>query len=1033
LGASIADALAEALGTAGSAGAATAPAAAVPVFADAQPLPMHLNVSGPMPGGESELRLLTLFVGAAELPLMPEEGSVKASRSPATLVLQQQVQMHPAFEKLARVGHWIDAENDRKVIWSPGLYAIAGLPPQETISRADGRFGIHPDDRAAWEAAREALDGRELRYRWQRPNGESRWLRSRMGRIELAGCGAVGFGVVQDFTEEVEAKAALATQLDFFNSIAQHVPGAIYQARRGPDGVSVVTYLSEPASEVLELSFSDVASDQTLFFERVVVEDRPKLRDALDRSARALSTFHCVYRIRLPKRGLRWIEVEASTNRESDGSVLWHGFLTDVTDRLEASKALERQHRMLLAVQQSQATFIGTDDKRKAFEGLLASFLNVTDSAFGFVGEVLFDAQEKPYLRMQAVTNIAWDDETKNLVEASAPTGIEFRSLKTLFGHALRTGETVISNTPAQDARAGGLPPGHPALESFMAVPIELNGRLVAMVGLANRPDGFDARDVEFLKPLLGTVRELVQALRANAEKQRSRQQFQATSALLAKKSAALQVTFDSISQGLTMVDAEGRVRYYNDRMLKLLDLPESALRDQPLHDDLAKFQESRGDFGAGRKLLPLGVSQFLGRGQWPPPDKYVRMTKDGKMLEVVTRLLPDGGFVRTYADVTSYIDTQEALREERQRLQWVLEATRPGIWESNLETKANQFNDRWLEMLGYEVSDLEPCTVETWFQLVHPDDLPRAMRLRQMHIDGETPYFECDMRMRHKLGHWLWVNDRGRVHRRDEQGRALYMSGTLLDIHERVTAQEEVRSLNGSLERRVQERTAELECSMKDMETISYSIAHDLRAPLRSVNGFASLIAEEQSEQLSPEALRMFQRIALSSRNMGQMITDMLELLRVVRVDLDAVPVNMNRLAQTVSESLAPGTPHALIGIKQLPPVMGDATLLRQVLTNLMDNALKYARHRPQPELVLGFDERQNAFYLRDNGMGFDMARADKLFGLFQRMHTHSEVPGTGVGLAIVARIVERHGGRIWADAVPGEGATFWWTLPRV
>jgi signal transduction histidine kinase len=217
----------------------------------------------------------------------------------------------------------------------------------------------------------------------------------------------------------------------------------------------------------------------------------------------------------------------------------------------------------------------------------------------------------------------------------------------------------------------------------------------------------------------------------------------------------------------------------------------------------------------------------------------------------------------------------------------------------------------------------------------------------------------------------------------------------------------------------------------MKDMEAISYSIAHDLRAPLRSVNGFASLIAEEEGDGLSPVAKDMFGRIARSSRSMGQMISDMLELLRVVRVDLDAVPVDMNALAHSVVDTLAPDVPQARIDLQPLPAVMGDATLLRQVLVNLMDNGLKYSRHQARPELVLGFDAERQAFYLRDNGMGFDMAHAGKLFGLFQRLHAGSEVPGTGVGLAIVARIIERHGGRIWANATAGAGATFWWTLP--
>ncbi|TNF62352.1 MAG: histidine kinase, partial [Burkholderiales bacterium] len=252
----------------------------------------------------------------------------------------------------------------------------------------------------------------------------------------------------------------------------------------------------------------------------------------------------------------------------------------------------------------------------------------------------------------------------------------------------------------------------------------------------------------------------------------------------------------------------------------------------------------------------------------------------------------------------------------------------------------------------------------------------------------------------------------------------------THIDISERVLAQEEVRSLNATLEQRVCERTAALERSMRDMETISYSIAHDLRAPLRAVNGFASLIAE-QGEELGPVNREMFTRISRASRNMGQMITDMLELLRVVRVDLNTVPVDLEPLARRVADSLAPGMQQADLVCGSMPLVVGDATLMHQVLSNLMDNAIKYAKPGTRPRMELGYDPAEAAFYLRDQGVGFDMARAGKLFGLFQRMHLATDVPGTGVGLAIVARIVERHGGRVWAQSSPGQGSTFWWTLP--
>ena len=954
-----------------------------------------------------------------------------ADAAASTLALPQQVELHSVIETLARVGHWTNAHSDQDVIWSPGLYAITGLEPRGVISRREGRSGIHPDDMPRWLEARAALDGREVEYRWYRPDGTLRWLRSRMGRTVVAGQAQVDFGVVQDITEECDAKNALANQRDFLHNIADRIPGAVYRARRAPDGTPSVSYLSGLAIEVLQVDPAEVIADQRVFFSHIVSEDLPGVLAAMDRSARELSTLRVSFRANLPKGGLRWIQVEASTVGEADGGVAWYGFLTDVTDRLMASKALERQHHMLQAVRQSQALFIETDDKRKAFEALLDALLKVTESEFGFLGEVLYDSHEQPYLRMQAISNIAWDEDSRQAYEAGDERGMEFHNPNTLFGRALLSGEPVISNAPLVDPRRGGLPPGHPPLSSFLAVPVALGGRLVAMVGLANRPDGYDASEVEFLQPLMGTVRELVMAARAHTERRRTRLELQATGALLSEKTAALQATFDSINQGLTMVDADGRVRFYNRRALELLNLPETLYVSQPLHRDVTRYQVERGDFGPNLELLPEDAKAHALRQSPSAPPRYFRRTTQGLMLEVLTRELPDGGFVRTFTDVTSFFDSEEALRKERQRLQWVLEATRPGIWEFNVETGTTRYSERWAGMLGYTLEELQPTTVKTWQDLVHPEDFPRAWRTVEAHLNNELPFYECDLRMRHKNGQWLWVNDRGRVHQRDEQGRALYMSGTQLDIHDRVTAQEEVRQLNISLERRVGERTAELERSMNDMEAISYSIAHDLRAPLRSVNGFASLIVEEEAERLSDSGREMFERIARSSRNMGQMITDMLEMLRVVRVELDAVPVDMDRLAVSVTEALAPAHPEAVIELGRLPAVLGDATLLRQVLANLTDNALKYSSHRADPRVVLGFDPVQQAFYLRDNGMGFDMARAGKLFGLFQRMHAGSQVPGTGVGLAIVARIVERHGGRIWAEAAPGRGATFWWTLP--
>jgi PAS domain S-box-containing protein len=991
---------------------------------------MHTRVVDASPD-----KLLLVYFTEATREFEAQAALIQANAAleQANLELQQRVELHAAIEKMARVGHWTNAENEEDVVWSLGLYEIAGLKPSDRILRAAGRGGIHPDDKPAWLAARAAMDGREVEFRWLRPDGAQLWFRTRIGQTMVAGNPQTDFGVVQDITAEREATQELARQLKLLQAITARVPGMMYQARMTPDGKSVIAYVNDAARDMLEVEPLDLQSDARILFKRVHPDDRAEVASSLQASARHLTFWRQTYRVALPRRGERWYSVEAVPQREPDGTVVWHGFTTDVTEARQASQRVERQQQMQEAVRRAQAVFIETEDKRNSFEGLLDAFLQLTNSGYGFVGEVLYDVNDKPYLKTHAITNISWDDESRRMYTDQLDAGMTFSNLKTLFGRALSSGQPVIANDPRNDVRAGGMPAGHPGMDAFLGIPLAVGDRLVAMVGLANQPDGYTEDDIEFLQPLLGAVRQLVLAWRSFQERKRTRNQLEATSALLTEKSEALQATLDSISQGLTKIDAQGRVLFYNRRALEILDLPEALMAQRPTLDEVLVFQRQRGDFGPNLELVDPQARRHLEQSATGVlPDHYWRKTRDGRTLEIRSRTLPDGGVVRTFNDVTSYILTQEALREERQRLAWVLDATRPGIWETNLSELTLRVNERWAEMLGHTLQELEPINYETWRSRVHPDDLVKANVVREKHLSGELPFYDCDLRLRHKDGHWVWINTRGRVHQRDSDDRALYMSGTHLDISERVAAQEQIKALNASLEQRVQTRTAELERSMRDMEAISYSIAHDLRAPLRSVNGFSQVIAEEEGERLSDNGRQMFERIARSSRNMGQMITDMLELLRVVQVELVAQPVPMATLASAVADSLAPQVPLARIDVGHLPDALGDATLLRQVLSNLLDNALKYSRHQPAPLVSVGFDAGSGAYFVRDNGMGFDMARANKLFGLFQRLHAGTDVPGMGVGLAIVARIIERHGGSIWAESAPAQGACFWFRVPR-
>jgi signal transduction histidine kinase len=245
-----------------------------------------------------------------------------------------------------------------------------------------------------------------------------------------------------------------------------------------------------------------------------------------------------------------------------------------------------------------------------------------------------------------------------------------------------------------------------------------------------------------------------------------------------------------------------------------------------------------------------------------------------------------------------------------------------------------------------------------------------------------------------------------------------------------------EIRHMNAELERRVAQRTEQLEATNRELEAFAYAVSHDLRAPLRSMSGFSQLLQESPTAALDDKSRHYLQRIHEASRRMSALIEDLLSLSRVSRSELTPRPIDLSQLAADAAATVREHYPHRDVELQIEPGLSahGDSRLLRIALENLLDNAWKYTAHTTEARVEVGSrrEEDAHAFYVRDNGIGFDMAYSAKLFGPFQRLHAETQYPGTGIGLVTVQRILARHGGRIWAQAEPNRGATFYFTMPE-
>jgi PAS domain S-box-containing protein len=427
-----------------------------------------------------------------------------------------------------------------------------------------------------------------------------------------------------------------------------------------------------------------------------------------------------------------------------------------------------------------------------------------------------------------------------------------------------------------------------------------------------------------------------------------------------------------------------------------------------------------------------------------------------------VSVLILTFGIIRLNLEASNRQHVSMALERSEMKLRFALDSARIGEWELDLDTRrVSRHSAMHDQIFGY--AEMQPeWTYEIFMHHLHPEDRARVDQFFHDSLaSGIAVPFESRIIRHDGSDGWIWVSGN---FEKDSNGKLIKMSGLVGDIterkqaakilreseerlqkaiaaeslaNERQLAAEEIGRLNATLEQRVLDRTAQLQVAVDELDAFSYSVSHDLRAPLRAIDGFSRMIVEDYAARLDDEGRRMFGVIRNETQRMSHLIDDLLAFSRIGRQPVAPETIDMQAMAQEVFDELAAMAPDRKLKLelRPLPPAIGTPSMIRQAWINLLNNAIKFTRERDPGVIEVGAQEGADGvpiYYVKDNGVGFDMRHAEKLFGVFERLHSDAGYEGTGIGLSLVKRIIQRHGGRIWADAEVGRGATFYFTMSK-
>lgn len=670
-------------------------------------------------------------------------------------------------------------------------------------------------------------------------------------------------------------------------------------------------------------------------------------------------------------------------------------------------KELQKANALLTAISNAQRHFMLDAGTGQLFQDLLADFLALSGSGYGFIGEVLRGADGQPFLKTHAYSDIAWYEYMQHQQQT--------RHKDSLLAEVLHSAETLISNRPADDFHNIGLPDAYPPLNTFLGMPVMSDDKMVGMIVLANRDNGYDQAIVDYLKPLSETYGLLIELMRSNIEGQESQLSIKAEG-----KSLRLRQALDQVYDNVFIFDPETLLfTYANQAAIRQLGYSTAEFyRIGPV--DIKPFYDE-DQFKQAIKPLLDGEKESL-------TFTTVHRNKAGTdfPVEIVLQyVLSDAQrphFVAIVRDMTDRIASQKALRDSDERLRHSQIFANIGTWDWNIKTGELYWSERIGPLFGYQEGELE-TTYENFLAAVHPDD-------RQAVVDAIAACVERgeEYNIEHRClwpdGSEHWMLERGDVVR-DEQGEPLRMLGMVQDVTEMKKAEIELMAAKEEAERASKAKT----------EFLS-SMSHELRTPLNAIMGFAQLFSYDVSA--NAEQKTTANEIYQAGLHLRNLIDDVLDLNKIESggIELSLEPVNVFAALNECRNLVMPMVEKHGISLaidktscSNNIYVQADRTRFKQVFLNLLSNAVKYNRENGSVTVVC---EQQQTGVLRikvtDTGVGILNKDLDYLFKPFTRLvNETSEIEGSGIGLNISKQFVEHMQGEIGVDSQLGKGSCFW------